>query len=72
MGLEKVVNYIIPLSFFDLMGEDVRNFYFGIAKQPIDHAKEWEKNDGSACVLSSREIKRLQELPRVPVEQSPR
>ena len=53
------------LSFFDLMGEDIQNFWKGIAKQLIDHAAEWEKNEGSACKLSEKEMKRLSELPRV-------
>lgn len=53
------------LTFFDLMGEDVQNFWFGIAKQMIDHATEWEKNKGSGCVLSQRERERLKSLPRV-------
>lgn len=53
------------LSFFDLMDEDVQNFWKGIAKQLIDHAQEWEKNQGSGCVLSERERKRLAELPRI-------
>lgn len=53
------------LTFFDMMGPDVQNFWMGIAKQLIDHAKEWEPNEGSACVLSKRERKRLKELPRV-------
>lgn len=53
------------LSFYNLMGDDVQNFWRGIAKQLIDHAKEWEENEGSACVLSDKESKRLQELPRI-------
>jgi len=53
------------LSFFDLMGPDVQNFWMHIAQQIIDHSKEWEKNQGSACVLSERERKRLRELPRI-------
>ena len=53
------------LSFFDLMGEDVQNFWMGIASQLIEHAKQWENNDGSACVLSKRELERLKNLPRV-------
>lgn len=57
------------LSFFDMMGEDVQNFWKGIAKQIIDHSKEWEKNDGSACVLSKRESARLNALPRVQEEE---
>jgi hypothetical protein len=53
------------LTFFDMMGPDVQNFWKGIAKQIIDHSSEWEKNEGSACCLSERERKRLAELPRV-------
>jgi hypothetical protein len=53
------------LSFYGLMGDDVQNFYRGIAKQLIDHAKEWKKNEGSACVLSDAERDRLKGLPRV-------
>lgn len=52
------------LSFYGLMGEDVRNFYRGIAKQLIDHAKEWQSNQGSSCILSERERDRLAQLPR--------
>ena len=53
------------LSFFDLMGPDVRNFWKGIAKQLIEHSREWRENQGSACVLSEREGERLKTLPRV-------
>jgi hypothetical protein len=53
------------LSFYRLMGDDVRNFYRGIAKQLIDHAAEWEPNKGSSCSLSERERDRLKQLPRV-------
>ena len=53
------------LSFYGLMGDDVQNFWRGIAKQLIDHAKEWEPNQGSACVLSERESQRLSKLPRI-------
>lgn len=53
------------LSFYSLMGDDVQNFWRGIAKQLIDHASEWELNQGSSCMLSDRESKRLRELPRV-------
>ena len=52
------------LTFFDMMGADVRNFYMQIAQQLIDHAKEWEPNQGSACVLSEKERQRLAALPR--------
>lgn len=53
------------LSFYGLMGEDVQNFYRSIAKQLIDHATEWEENEGSFCKLSDKEQKRLRALPRV-------
>jgi hypothetical protein len=53
------------LTFYRMMGPDVRNFYKGIAKQLIDHAKEWEENNGCACVLSKKERERLKNLPRV-------
>ncbi len=53
------------LSFFGLMGDDVRNFWRGIARQIIDHAAEWQNNEGSACILSDRERARLKSLPRV-------
>jgi hypothetical protein len=53
------------LTFYGLMGDDVRNFWRGIAKQLIDHATEWQGNQGSGCVLSERERVRLSTLPRV-------
>lgn len=53
------------LSFYHLMGEDVRNFWRGIAKQLIEHAAEWQQNEGGACVLSQREESRLHALPRI-------
>jgi hypothetical protein len=53
------------LSFFDLMGEDVQNFYKTVAKMLIDHAAEWQANEGGGCVLSEKEMKRLKELPRI-------
>jgi hypothetical protein len=53
------------LSFYDMMGDDVQNFWKGIAKQLIDHAKEWEKNQGGGCFLSKKESERLKNLPRV-------
>lgn len=55
------------LSFYGLMGDDVRNFWRGIAKQLINHAVEWQVNEGSACVLSEQERSRLKSLPRVEV-----
>ncbi len=54
------------LTFFGMMGEDVQNFWMGIAQQIIDHAKEWRKNSGSACMLSDAEKARLIALPRHP------
>lgn len=53
------------LTFYGMMGDDVQNFWRGIAKQLIDHAKEWRPNEGSACVLSADERARLKALPRV-------
>lgn len=53
------------LSFYGLMGDDVQNFWRGIAKQIIDHASEWEANEGSGCILSDTERARLKTLPRV-------
>lgn len=53
------------LSFYGLMGDDVQNFWRGIAKQIIDHAAEWEANQGSGCILSQRERARLKAMPRV-------
>jgi len=53
------------LSFYGMMGDDVRNFWRGIAKQLIEHASEWEKNEGSGCILSEKERARLHSLPRV-------
>lgn len=53
------------LSFYHLMGDDVQNFWRGIAKQLVEHAAEWEANKGSSCTLSERERNRLKALPRV-------
>lgn len=54
------------LTFFDMMGDDVQNFWRGIAKQIIDHSRHWKPNEGSACVLDEAESTRLAALPRVP------
>lgn len=59
------------LSFYGLMGDDVQNFWRGIAKQIIDHAAEWQENKGSSCSLSKRERDRLRALPRVDASQFP-
>ena len=53
------------LTFYSMMGEDVRNFWRGIAKQLIEHASQWEQNQGSACVLGVKERERLANLPRI-------
>ena len=54
------------LTYFGMMGEDVQNFWMGIAQQLIDHSKEWKRNEGSGCVLGKQERKRLKGLPRHP------
>lgn len=53
------------LTFYGMMGDDVRNFWRGIARQLVDHAAQWEPNQGSGCVLSEPERARLKALPRV-------
>lgn len=53
------------LTFFTMMGEDVPNFWMGIAQQLIDHSKHWLSNEGSACRLDDSEQRRLFDLPRV-------
>lgn len=53
------------LTFYAMMDRDVQNFWRGIAKQLLEHSCEWQENEGSCCVLSNRERKRLAELPRV-------
>ena len=50
------------LSFFGMMGKDVQFFWKDIARRIIEHSKEWQPNQGSACILSDREHKRLQEM----------
>lgn len=54
------------LTFYGMMSEPVRNFWRSLAKQMIDHAAEWEANQGSSCILSARERDRLKTLPKVP------
>ncbi len=51
---------------FVLAGEEIQNFWMGIAQQLIDHSKEWMKNNGSSCVLSEKEVQRLAKLPKHP------
>lgn len=53
------------LTFYGMTSDDVRNFWRGLAKQMIEHATEWEPNQGSSCKLSERERERLKSLPRV-------
>lgn len=55
----------LSFSFYSLMGEDVQNFWRGIAKQLINHSKEWRANQGCICILSEEESARLKDLPRV-------
>ncbi len=50
------------LSFYGMMGTDVQKFWKHIAQQLIDHSKEWKENQGSCCVLSEKETKRLSEI----------
>lgn len=50
------------LSFFSLMGEEVQFFWCDIARQIINHSKEWESNKGPCCVLSEKETARLRAL----------
>jgi hypothetical protein len=50
------------LTFFGLMSPEVQAFWCRIAQQIVDHSKEWQPNDGSACVLSERETYRLRAL----------
>ena len=50
------------LSFFQLMGTDVQFFWKDIARQIIEHSKEWEENEGCCCVLSKKERTRLTKL----------
>jgi hypothetical protein len=50
------------LSFFGMMGEDVQFFWKDIARQIIEHSKEWRENQGCACVLSDNEHRRLKKL----------
>jgi len=59
---EKLARQYSPattLTFFQMQGDIVKAFWRDIATQLIDHAKEWEENEGSCCILSKREIKRL-------------
>lgn len=53
------------LTFYEMMGDDVKNFWKGIALQIIDHSRELKKNQGSCCVLSEQETIRLNKLPKV-------
>ena len=53
------------LSFFGMMGDDVQNFWMGIAEQIIEHSKGWKPNQSGSCEMKKDEAKRLRELPRV-------
>jgi hypothetical protein len=50
------------LSFYQLMGSEVQFFWKDIARQIIEHSKEWKENEGSCCVLSEKERMRLTKL----------
>jgi hypothetical protein len=50
------------LSFYLLMGKEVQFFWEDIARQIIEHSKEWEENEGSCCILSEKERTRLAKL----------
>lgn len=52
------------LTFFDMQDDDVRNFWVLIARLLVDHARGWDPNEGSACVLTRDERVRLANLPR--------
>ena len=49
------------LTWFSMMSKDVQFFWKDIARQIIEHSKEWEENQGCACVLSEKERNRLKE-----------
>ncbi len=49
------------LFFFNMMEEDVQFFWKDIARQIIDHSKEWQTHDG-ICILSEKERIRLKKL----------
>lgn len=50
------------LSYFSLMSQEVKFFWKDIARQIIEHSKEWEENRGGACILSKKESQRLYNL----------
>ena len=54
------------LTWFDMMGEDVQNFFLHIAQQLIDFGAGWEESTGSSCQPSEELMKTLRELPRHP------
>jgi len=47
------------LCFYQMQGEGVKAFWRDIASQLIEHASQWEENEGSCCILSDKENKRL-------------
>lgn len=53
------------LTFFDMNYPEVKNFWFGIAKQIIDHSKGWEPKQSGGCELKPQEYERLKQLPKV-------
>jgi hypothetical protein len=54
------------LTYFDMMGEDVQNFFMNIAQQLIDFGAGWDEGHGSSCVPSKELVKKLKSLPRHP------
>lgn len=54
------------LTFFNMMGSDVQNFFMNIAQQLIDFGKGWEANQGSACSPSKELRLQLAAMPRHP------
>ena len=51
------------LSFFRCMDENVQFFWKDIARQIIEHSKEWKENEESGCcVLSEKESDRLRQM----------
>jgi len=55
------------LSFYDLMDNEIKNFWRTIALQIIEHSSHWLPNEGSFCILDEAETKRLKSMSRVKV-----
>ena len=63
--LARIYGKADALTFYEMMGDDVQNFWKGIARQLINHAKHWLPNDGCGCVLDVFERDRLALASRV-------